>query len=337
MLEFIAESPPSAAFDHEAWARVYNATQAEVAYHVYAEELKRGDEIRPKDLYARRVLAREHGEVVGCGLAMNLAYAFNPQRLWVWVSVPPQHQGRGVGAAIFSDLLQAAHPVVRPTQLMCRVKEDAHASLRFLARRGFTTRLKQVPSALQLDHLDLSPLPALRARLLRDGVEIMSLSALRDRDPDWVHKYWALNADIEARLPSPVPVTPLALDFFVKTILEAPSLCWEATHVAVTADACVGLTVLRTVQGAPTCRETGLTGVRVAYQRKGIATALKLAAAQRAAAEGALTIMTENAAINPMLSLNVALGFVPQVPIQLMFSDLPTSPDGPDTRRHPSQ
>jgi mycothiol synthase len=61
---------------------------------------------------------------------------------------------------------------------------------------------------------------------------------------------------------------------------------------------------------------TGLTGVHKAYRRRGIATAMKMRAIEYAStlprSGQGLRIQTGNAKENPMLTLNLQLGFVPQ-------------------------
>ena len=56
---------------------------------------------------------------------------------------------------------------------------------------------------------------------------------------------------------------------------------------------------------------TGLTGVRRAYRRRGIATALKTQAIAWAKTQGASYLETDNEENNPMYQLNLALGFQP--------------------------
>jgi predicted GNAT family acetyltransferase len=52
-----------------------------------------------------------------------------------------------------------------------------------------------------------------------------------------------------------------------------------------------------------------MTGVKRAYRRKGIATALKLRTVAFAQVQGAHLLMTSNNSANPMYQLNLKLGF----------------------------
>jgi GNAT superfamily N-acetyltransferase len=73
----------------------------------------------------------------------------------------------------------------------------------------------------------------------------------------------------------------------------------------------VGMTSLIYNQVDPAIANTDLTGVVRGYRRQGIATALKVHAISAAKAQGVRRIDTMNNETNPMLELNVRLGFKP--------------------------
>jgi GNAT superfamily N-acetyltransferase len=312
MLEVIAESPPSAAFDYDAWAAVYNAAEPQAAFHVSPALVRKGDADREASMYRRRTLGKVNGEAVACGVVMHMSVIYDPKRLWVWVSVAPQWQGRGMGRAMYDDLLQAARADVQPNELVCRVKEDSPVGYGFLTRRGFVTRQRTVPSILTVADAP-APDPARLTRLAAQGVEVMSFAQLRARDPDWRRKLWELRVGIELRQPSPHAITPLTLDQFDRVVVASPALRWGASQVAVLRGGgpCVGLSEVFSDPNDPSHYKTGITGTHMDYVRRGVATALKQAAIQCAAAEGARTLSTENASTNPMLAINTALGFKP--------------------------
>lgn len=322
MLEFRAESPPSAAFDYSTWERVFNASLDDQDARISGDEIRRLDSRIAPHIYTRRVLVYEDGEAVGCALSNHLIYLFKPGFLWIGVSVLPEHRGRGLGAKIFDEMLTALRGAVAPESLMSHAKENAPHSLGFLERRGFVMRQRFVPSCLRLERADFSLLPALRARLQDQNIRIVSLADLAETDPDYQRRLWTLIVDIEQRLPTFTTITPAPFEVFVQRVIESPMLCWRASHVAVAGDEYVGFSGLRLIQGETVRRQTGLTGVKTGYHRRGIATAMKLAVAQQAAAEGICEITTENDESNPMLTINLNLGFQTGPATRVMICDL---------------
>ncbi len=322
MLTFHAESPPTPAFDYATWERVFNTSLDDQDARISGDEIRRLDTRIAPHIYTRRVLVYENGEVVGCALSNHLIYLFNPGLLWIWVAVLPEHRGRGLGAKIFDEMLTTLRGAVVPESLMSHAKENAPHTLEFLERRGFVMRQRFVPSCLRLERADFGQLPPLRARLQEQNIRIMSLTDFVETDPDHARKLWTLIVDIEKRLPTFTPITPATFDMFVQRVLESTQLCRRATHVAVAGDECVGFSGLRLIQGQTIRRQTGLTGVKMGYHRLGIATAMKLAVAQQAAAEGIQEIVTENDEHNPMLTINLNLGFQTGSATRVMVCDL---------------
>ena len=71
----------------------------------------------------------------------------------------------------------------------------------------------------------------------------------------------------------------------------------------------VGLSGLRVSPSLPSVAHVGLTGVVRTHRRRQLARALKSISAARAYKYGVRTIVTENEEQNPMLKLNLDLGF----------------------------
>ena len=82
----------------------------------------------------------------------------------------------------------------------------------------------------------------------------------------------------------------------------------EANFMALDGTEYVGLTSLWGESASETLY-VGMTGVRRAYRRKGIATALKLRAISFAQTHGTRTLLTSNNSENPMYRINLDLGF----------------------------
>jgi GNAT superfamily N-acetyltransferase len=99
---------------------------------------------------------------------------------------------------------------------------------------------------------------------------------------------------------------------FVETLRSNPKILPDAYFVAVHDGEYVGQSVLW-ANRADAGLDTGLTGVRRAYRRRGVALALKLRGIDYARRHGHPLIRTGNDSHNlPMLSINERLGFVKQ-------------------------
>jgi GNAT superfamily N-acetyltransferase len=93
---------------------------------------------------------------------------------------------------------------------------------------------------------------------------------------------------------------------------HSPNLLPDAYFVAVDGDEYAGTSALWSSPGSNQLY-TGLTGVRRAHRRKGIALALKLRGIDYAKTHGVATIKTWNESNNrAMLSINERLGYVRQ-------------------------
>ena len=99
---------------------------------------------------------------------------------------------------------------------------------------------------------------------------------------------------------------------WVKRVRDNPNLIPEAYAVGVdeATGEYVGVSNLWRLQGEEDALETGLTGVRRAYRRRGVALAMKLRSLRWAKEQGYRLVKTWNATNNEgMLAINEALGF----------------------------
>ncbi len=76
-------------------------------------------------------------------------------------------------------------------------------------------------------------------------------------------------------------------------------------------DAVVGLTGAALYGGDPGAAMVRLTGTARTHRRRGIATALKVASCRALRRRGVTRIIAQNERDNPMLDLNISLGFEP--------------------------
>lgn len=284
------------------------SNRIEPDYPATVEEWRHRDaEHDPKIRWARFIGERD-GRMVGLGEYGQSSENYHPQKFHLWFGVDPDYRRQGIGSALFEALLREVG-ALQPVQLLTETREDRPEAIRLIERRGFRENMREWESRLDPRAADTSELPALRARLGDEGIEIASLAELRERDPDWGRKLHSLKTALDRDIPSVNPATEVDFDHWHARMQENPTLVPEARFFAVHDGTWVGESSLFAPQ-AGNYLDTGVTGVRREYRRKGIALALKLCAIEYARSVGAPEIRTWNATTNDaMLSINIRLGF----------------------------
>jgi GNAT superfamily N-acetyltransferase len=311
--------------DYEAVVEIGNRLFPE--YPDTVDEVRYQDEHRDPKCKFQRFVAELGGRVVGHARYDQSSAMYHPQKFEIGVFVDPEHQGRGIGKALYEHLLEALAPF-DPIKLFSFAREDYERSVRFLCDRGFTEAMRSWESRLDVQSFDFAPYEGAIERVEAQGIRIVSLKELMD-DPECPRKLFELERDLLKDVPFPDRYTPEALDFetFHKRTFENPDFLPEAYLIALDGERYVGTSALWKSQAAPRELYTGLTGVRREHRRKGIALALKLKGIAFAQAHGYRTIKTWNESNNRvMLSINERLGFVKQ-PAWITFAKV-LKPEG---------
>jgi GNAT superfamily N-acetyltransferase len=261
--------------DYAAALAIDNACFPE--YPGTVEEMKHGDASRSAKIKHRRLVAERDGVMLGVGNYGQFEGMYHPRKFSLGIFVHPDHQGSGVGRALYGALLQALAPF-EPISLRANVREDQARTLRFLGDRGFDEDMRSWESRLDVPSFDPAPFAGAMERARQAGITFATMAELQARDPE--HRQRLYELDIAAGMDG---------------------------------DRYVGMSTLRTSLADPSELYVGFTGVLREYRGKGIAMALKLLAIDYARQRGVKTIKTWNASINrPMLRINEALGFARQ-------------------------
>jgi RimJ/RimL family protein N-acetyltransferase len=164
-------------------------------------------------------------------------------------------------------------------------------------------------SRLTLASFEATPFVGALERAAASGVVIRTLADLPEGEATQRRLYEAVVA-LLGDVPFHEPLNIWPFEVWQRRFWPHPSRRPQSFFLALDGDAIVGMSELRKVAQAEWLG-TGLTGVKRAYRRKGIALALKLSAAQHAKEAGFAVISTQNHTTNrAMLSINEALGFV---------------------------
>jgi GNAT superfamily N-acetyltransferase len=239
------------------------------------------------------VIARIDGEPAGCGFVDPWPDELAPAHL----VVVPGLRRRGIGSALLAELGRRASEAGRP-ELEGEVVESDVESRTYLERRGY--RVVGGEKAVALDLMALEPEPA----QVQPGVEIV---ALADR-PELAEALFAVG--IEAAADIPGSPGDMSFEQWRAIELDRPTRRRDLLFVAVVDGKPVGYV---SMDDSGRDGYNGLTAVRRAWRRRGIATALKqtqIAAAKLAGFERLITGSEERNL--PMRTLNAKLGYRPE-------------------------
>jgi mycothiol synthase len=264
-------------------------------------------------------VAEKNKKIIAYAVYTQFAGAYHPQKFWGWVFVMTPHHNKGVGTQLFKTILAALQPY-DPISLRTTTREDQSSALHFINKWKFSESKRYWESRLDVSKFDVTPYLKVDEKPISYALEITTLAELSKHDHDYKEKYYAMWCEVRRDVPRSEPPTDITYEHWHKWILESPYMIPEATLIAVDKQTrnYVGVSqLLKAEDGAHL--ETGLTGVRRAYRRKGIALAMKLKGVAYAKQQGAPEIRTSNESTNQaMLSINETLGYVKQ-PVWLEF------------------
>lgn len=256
----------------------------------------------------RRVAVNGDDAVVGYAVSVHETWDPTGQ-FYAWAGVAPAWRGRGIGAALYSDMLAFLKRHNAGT-VTSEVRDDCAVSQAFARRRGFENDRHLFQSSLDLEHFDDASYAQNIADYAASGLRVHSLAYFGDT-PAARRKLYEVNAITDRDVPGWTE-PGLSFEEFNEWVYESGWYRPDGQLLAADGDRWVGICAIRLYPEAHRAFNVH-TGVIPAYRRRRIALALKLAAIRYARSQGARSLGTDNDSMNgPMLALNRKLGYVPE-------------------------
>lgn len=237
------------------------------------------------------LVARLGADPVACGYVEAWTDAFAEAQL----EVVPERRGRGIGSVLLAEESRHARRL-GAHELQFEVREADSTSRAFLERRGYRRVGGEKAVSLDLARVDprVEPPP---------GVEIVS----RAERPHLLEGMYEVSLEAEPDIPGNVGMRTFTA--WRAHEIDRPSRRPELTFLALAGDEVVGFAAVD-VFGPRAFH--GLTAVKRAWRRRGIATALKHAEMRAAKRAGFDRLLTGSEERNlPMRRLNEKLGYRP--------------------------
>lgn len=284
-----------------------------------AEEFRSWESARPARLRSWWIAATVQDRLLGLGSIAQPMYSDREDTCVLRIHVDPDLRRRGTGRALH-DMLMSRAAVLDPAEVIVNVLGDQREALGFLERRGYAIVLRSPKVKLDLAGFDTNDWDAARGRVDAAGFERIDFARwIARRGDETAHReLHALEADITGDVPHPDghPIVLPGYDEW-RTMLSAfPGFRPDGYRLAVAPDGTLaGVSMVWPGQSGGVA-ETGFTGVRRSWRRRGVAIALKADAAEWARSIGATALRTENAEENAgMRAINAALGFAEIPPV----------------------
>lgn len=244
------------------------------------------------------VLAVTHGEDAGAGIGL-VGWHLPPLTAIVEGWTLPDARGRGVGTALYAELLRwSAERGCHAVQTA--VAEDDGASLAWADRRDFREIGRDSRLVLELDAIEA---PAVEPP---DGIEIVTWAERPGIERQLYDVFVEAAPDVPGEDESELPPFDKWLSNDMQGLADRP----EAVFVALAGDEVVGYAKLAFPDGRTDEVFHDLTGVKRAWRGRGIAGALKPTQIAWAKEQGYERLVTRNEERNePIRRLNVRHGY----------------------------
>ncbi len=286
------------------------------------DEWQYRDKTARKDALRARFVLTLDGVVIGYGVVSDPYWLDAEDRIQFGHTVHPAHEELVVNRQPIHDHVERyVLSLIADRQvkvLLTKAREDNKVKVGWLTDNGYQAVRRSLSSSLDVAAFDFRKREGCVENVEASGIEFLVRAYLQEHDPDWHAKLYAAWVEIKLDAPTSNEERPIPVDEFDR-MLNSPSMCPETNLIAVDngslAASCsgfgpyAGLTFANPLLRNSTIWWIRFTGVRRAWRRRGIATALKLKSIAQARDMGCARMRTGNEENNPMYGINIALGF----------------------------
>ncbi|MEY4530538.1 MAG: hypothetical protein RLZZ156_1259 [Deinococcota bacterium] len=253
------------------------------------------------------IVAEENDAVIGAANYHRFAGSYHPNKFGIEIWVNPEHQGRGVGSALYTALLGKLEPL-EPISVSTQVRESDTRAMRFAQSRGFLEIKRDFESLLDITNFSSQLYQEKILSLEQRGLQLISWAeadSLECRQE--LHSVFSI---VRHDVPRAEPPTPITFEFLNENVLSESLM--QASFYAFEDNKIIGFTGC--FRGAHEgWLDQWLTATTRAVRGRGIATALKVKQIEMAQKLGFTIIRTDNDTRNTgMLAINDKLGFIRQ-------------------------
>lgn len=272
------------------------------------EEIRAMDSRRKPGEFIRREFVCEGERRIGTASCAQQTMSEAVGGYHINIALLPECRDVGFERPIFEHLIQvskSAGGLVATAYL----RDERKGRVEVLKELGFECIMRDPMSQVDLGAFDPSPFEPKLRDVESQGIVLRAISELEAVGVDWVPSAHELAFELLQDVPLPDTPRQMPLEEFRDWVKNTPFWFPDGWFVALDGERWVGQSQLSPYTANSDFAMTGLTGVVRSHRRRGIATALKVTALRRAKELGVRFVRTGNEEHNPMLQLNLRLGF----------------------------
>jgi GNAT superfamily N-acetyltransferase len=293
--------------DYEARAQIANAGDVESDVPWTVGDLRAADAQHKPGTFCWRKFVVLDGKRIGTASCVEEADDEIVGNHAIRARLLPEYRDLGLETPIFDHLLEVSKC---GGGLVATVweREDRKSSIDAVRQMGFQCVKRDSMPQIDLRDFDAAGFAAALRAVESQGIALKSISELIAGGVDWVPSCYELCRELVLEVPALGHLRTCGIEKFREQI---DSAWWfpEGWIVALDGERWVGQSELQPYPEKRDVAVTVLTGVVATYRRRGIATAMKVAALERAKQADVRFVHADNVADSPMLRLNRRLGF----------------------------